>query len=325
MSKSYSAENPPNLLRLNAEIARNKPNLASKVIIYQPTITNKLNSSPYNLIQVEQNTDETMDMQPLLEERKKLGFSTCEEGQEYDCALNTLLDMGLLQDNEAHYLWPAVNKSMGLYPEYVRQILYYYYHKIYKGAYMPDIYMLIADVNTPKQLDTVLKSLKQSLKNDHYTYIGGSFKSSGGHAFLVGKDQDGDLIFKDQQTGTGWVSKKNIYEYKKTMILLSLYKNLVFFVERDVGLEMLRARKPKPSQRKTSKKRKRGRTPSLGRRKSKSLPSLKKLKHKHDYGIFPNTPGRFHPGVRRKTNKKRKNAKKKTQKKKTQKKKTQKK
>jgi hypothetical protein len=318
MSKSYSAENPTNLLRLNADIARNQPKLASKVIIYQPTFSNKLVSSPYNLIQVEQNTDETMDTQPLLEERKKLGLSTCKKGNEYDCALNTLLDMGLLQDNEAHYLWPAVNKSMGLHPEYVRQILYYYYHKRYKGAYLPDIYMLIADVNTPEQLDTVLESLKLSLKNDHYTYIGGAFKTSGGHAFLVGKDLYGNLIFKDQQKGTGWVSKKDPYQYQKMRILLSLCKNLVFFVERDVGLERLRARKPKPSPRKTSKtrKRKRGRTPSLRRRKSNSLPSLKKRKHEHDYGIFPNTPGGFHPGVRRKTNKKRKNAKKKTQKRK---------
>ena len=321
MSKSYSAENPTNLLRLNADIARNQHKLASKVIIYQPTLSNKLVSSPYNLIQVETNTDETMDMQPLLEERKKLGLSTCKKGNEYDCALNTLLDMGLLQDNEAHYLWPAVNKSMGLYPEYVRQILYYYYDKRYKGAYLPDIYMLIADVNTPEQLNTVLESLKRSLKKDHYTYIGCSFKTSGGHAFLVGKDQDDDLIFKDQQKGTGWVSKKDIYKYQKMMILLSLCKNLVFFVERDVGLERLR-RARKPSTRKTSKnrKRKRGRTPSLGRRKSKSLPSLKKRKHQHHYGIFPNTPVGFHPGVRRKTNKKRKNEKKKTQKKKTQKK-----
>jgi len=316
MSKSYSAENPTNLLRLNAEIARNQPKLDSKVIIYQPTPSNKLISNPYNLIQVEQNTDETMDMQPLLEERKKLGFSTCEEGQEYDCALNTLLDMGVLEDNEAHYLWKAVNDTkFGLYREYVRQIFYYYYHKRYKGAYMPDIYMLIADVNTPEQLNTVLESLKQSLKKDHYTFIGGSYKTSGGHAFLVGKDQDDDLIFKDQQANTGWVSKEDP-QYQNIMDLLSGYKNFVFFVERDVGLERLRARKPNPSPRKTSKKRKRGRILSLRLRKSKSLPSLKKRKHKHDYGIFPKTPGRFHPGVRRKTNKKRKNAKKKTQKRK---------
>lgn len=314
MSKSYSAEKPPNLLRLNAEIARNQPTLASKVIIYQPTFSNKLVSSPYNLIQVEKNTDETMDMQPLLEERTKLGFSTCKKGNAYDCALNTLLDMGLLQDNEAHYLWPAVNKSMGLYPEYVRQILYYYYHKRYKGAYLPDIYMLTADVNTPEQLDTVLESLKRSLKKDHYTYIGGSFKI-GGHAFLVGKGGDGELIFKDQQNDTGWVSKEDPDKYQYFKELLSQYKNLVFFVERDVGLKMLRrARKPSPRKTSKTRKRKRGQTPSLRRRKSKSIRSRKR-KHPH-YGIFPNTPVSFHPGNKaKKTNKKKKKRKKKTQKK----------
>jgi hypothetical protein len=314
-----SLDNPTTLLEINANIANDKRDFASKMIIHTtPGFSGKLVSNPFKLIQIEMDVDETMDMQPLLEERKKLGLSTCEEGDAYDCALNSLVHMGFLQLDEANYVWPTV-KEKGLHPEYVRKILYHYYHKRYKGAYLPDIYILFTDVNTPKQLNTVLESLTKSLDENHYTIIGGSLNPGGGHAFLVGKEYDDELIFKDLQANTGWLSKKEF------MNDLKLYKNFQFFVEQDVGMDRLkkereRARKPKPSQRKTSKtrKRKRGQTPSLGRPKGKSLPSLKKRKrkHKHDYGKFPNTPGVFHPGVRRKPNKKRKNAKKKTQKRK---------
>ena len=312
-SSLSSLDNPTTLLEINANIAKDKRNFASKMIIHTtPGFSGKLVSNPFKLIQVEMDVDETMDMQPLLEERKKRGLSTCEEGDAYDCALNSLVHMGILQLNEANYVWPAV-KDKGLYPEYVRKILYHYYRKTYEGAYLPDIYILFTDVNAEEQLQFVLESLTESLDENHYTYIGGSLKPSGGHAFLVGKEND-ELIFKDLQANTGWRSKKVFMNH------LLRYKNFQFFVERDVGMDRLkkereRARKPTPSPRKTSKtrKRKRGQTLSLRLRKSKSLTSLKKRKHKHEYGIFPKTPGRFHPGVRRKTNKKRKNAKKKTQ------------
>merc|ERR1712093_536490 len=132
-SSSSSLDKPTTLLKLNANIARDKRKLASKVIIHTtPRFNKKLVSNPFKLIQVEMDVDETMDMQPILEERKKLGLSTCEEGQAYDCALNSLLNMGILQLNEANYVWPAVDKSKGLYPEYVRKILYHYYRKTYE-------------------------------------------------------------------------------------------------------------------------------------------------------------------------------------------------
>lgn len=313
-SSLSSLDNPTTLLEINANIAKDKRNFASKMIIHTtPGFSGKLVSNPFKLIQVEMDVDETMDMQPLLEERKKRGLSTCEEGDAYDCALNSLVHMGFLQLDEANYVWPTV-KDKGLHPEYVRKILYHYYHKRYKGAYLPDIYILFTDVNTEKQLQSVLLSLTKSLDENHYTIIGGSLNPGGGHAFLVGKEND-ELIFKDLQANTGWRSKK------KFMNDLKLYKNFQFFVERDVGMDRLkkereRARKPTPSPRKTSKtrKRKRGQTPSLGRPKGKSLPSLKKRKHKHDYGIFPKTHGKFHAGVRRKTNKKRKTQKRKRKK-----------
>jgi hypothetical protein len=320
MSKSYSAENPPGILELRAKMELGDQQFNPKKILeYSIDKPLKKLFSGFDLIQSEMNTDETMDMQPIVKEREKLGYiSTCKEGQVCDCALNTLVYMGILDFNEANYFWNDI-KDKGLTLEHIRLIYYYYYHKKYNGRYMPSIYRLRFDVGTEIKLKSVLETLHNLLNEDHYTYIAGIRARSIGHAFIVGK-KHGKLVFNDPQGNSGMLSEDGDQEkYQKFMNELKQYIALEILIEQDVGLEILRrARKPKPSPRKTSKtrKRKRGRTPSLRRRKSNSLPSLKKRKHEHDYGIFPNTPGGFHPGVRRKTNKKRKNAKKKTQKRK---------
>ena len=327
MSKRYSAENPPGILELRAKMELgDKQFNPRKILPYLIDKPLKKLSNGFDLIQSYMNTDETMDMLPIVKERELLGLSTCKEGQAYDCALNTLVYMGILDFNEANFFWNDI-KDKGLTLEHIRLIYYYYYRKTTEGTYLPDIYRLRFDVGTEIKLKSVLETLHNLLNEDHYTYIAGIRARSIGHAFLVGK-KDGKLVFNDPQINSGMLSEDGDQEkYQKYIDELKQYTTLEILIERGVGLEILRrSRKPKPSPRKTSKnrKRKRGRTPSLGRRKSKSLPSPKKKKDNH-YGTFPNIPGGFHPGVRRKTNKKRKNAKKKTQKKKTQKKKTQKK
>ena len=259
------------------------------------------------------NTDETMDMQPIVKERETQGLTTCKEGQAYDCVLNSLVYMGILDLNEANYFWKDI-KDKGITLEHIRLIYYYYYRKKYNGRYLPSIYRLRF------KLKFALETLHNLLNEDHYTLITGIRAKSVGHTFLVGK-KHGKLVFNDPQGNSGMLSEDGDQEkYQKFIHELKQYIEIEILIERDVGLKILRrARKPKPSPRKTSKtrKRKRGQTPSLRRRKSKS-PSLKRKKDTHDYGIFPNTPGRFHPGVRQKTNKKRKKRKKENAKKKTQ-------
>jgi hypothetical protein len=319
MSKSHSAEKPLGILELRAMIARGyKPFKPEKMLSYSKDQPLEKLYGGFDLIQTPMNTDETMDMQPIVVERKKQGLSTCKEGQACDCVLNSLVYMGILDSAEANFLWNDI-KDRGLSLEHVRQIYYYYYHKRYNGSYLPSIYRLRFGVYPNTKLDSTLQTLHNLLDEDHYTFIAGNRRENYGHAFLVGK-KNGKLVFNDPQGNSGMLSYEgDRAKYNQFVYNLQQYIELEILVQKDVGLEILRrARKPKPSQRKTSKtrKRKRGQTPSLRRQKGKSLPSLKKRKHKHDYGIFPETPGVFHPGVRRKPNKKRKNAKKKTQKRK---------
>lgn len=278
-SSSSSLDNPLTLLEIKDYIEKDKHKSASKLMIHTaPRIKGKLVSNPlvlnlseFKLIQFEMDVDETMDMQSILKERKKHGFIDSDK-LPGDCALNALFNMDILQLNDVNVLWPVV-KSKGLYPEYIRKIFYHYYRERDGDAYMPDIYILFTYVNTTELLQNFLESLRQTLREKHYTIIGGNLKPSGGHAFLVGKEND-KLIFKDPQNDTGWRTKEEL------MVNLEDFKDLQLFIERDVGMDRLKKERERERKRqrkklgKISKKRKHNQSPSLKRR----SPTPKKIK-----------------------------------------------